>query len=65
LECAESVEKTKSGDTLEVDLTTGKVVNLSSGLTFTAKPYPEFMSELIKAGGLVNYTKNRFAERSK
>jgi 3-isopropylmalate/(R)-2-methylmalate dehydratase small subunit len=63
LECAECVEKTKTGDSLEVDLTTGKIVNLSNGLIFTGKPYPEFMSELIKAGGLVNYTKNRLAER--
>jgi 3-isopropylmalate/(R)-2-methylmalate dehydratase small subunit len=63
LECPECVEKTKTGDTLEVDLTTGKVVNLSNGLVFTAKPYPVFMSELIKSGGLINYTKNRLAER--
>jgi 3-isopropylmalate/(R)-2-methylmalate dehydratase small subunit len=61
LECTECVEKTKSGETLEVDLTTGKIVNLSNGLVFTAKPYPDFMSELIKAGGLINFTKNRLA----
>jgi 3-isopropylmalate/(R)-2-methylmalate dehydratase small subunit len=61
LECTECVAKTKAGDTLEVDLTTGKIVNLSNGLVFTAKPYPDFMSELIKAGGLINYTKNRLA----
>jgi 3-isopropylmalate/(R)-2-methylmalate dehydratase small subunit len=61
LECTECVEKTKAGDTLEVDLTSGKIVNLSNGLVFTAKPYPDFMSELIKAGGLINYTKNRLA----
>ena len=61
LECTECVEKTKAGDTLEVDLATGKIVNLSNGLVFTAKPYPDFMSELIKAGGLINYTKNRLA----
>jgi 3-isopropylmalate/(R)-2-methylmalate dehydratase small subunit len=63
LECPECVEKTKNGDTLEVDLATGKIVNLSSGQVFTAKPYPDFMSELIKAGGLVEYTKNRLAGR--
>ena len=61
LECVEGVEKTKAGDTLEVDLTAGKIVNLSNGLVFTAKPYPDFMSELIKVGGLVNYTKKRLA----
>jgi 3-isopropylmalate/(R)-2-methylmalate dehydratase small subunit len=63
LECAECVEKTKAGDTLEVDLTSGKIVNLSNGLAFTASPYPDFMSELINAGGLINYTKNRLEQR--
>jgi len=64
LECPECVEKTKKGDTLEVDLATGKIKNLSSGLVFTAKPYPDFMSELIKAGGLIEFTKNKLAQRS-
>lgn len=63
LECTECVEKTRAGDTLEVDLATGKIVNLSSGLVFTAKPYPDFMAELIKAGGLIDFTKNKLAER--
>jgi 3-isopropylmalate/(R)-2-methylmalate dehydratase small subunit len=63
LECEECVSNTQNGETLEVDLATGKIVNLTSGKVFTAKPYPDFMSELIKAGGLVEYTKNRLAER--
>ena len=63
LECTECVEKTKAGDTLKVDLATGKIVNLSNGLVFTAKPYPDFMAKLIKVGGLINFTKNRLAER--
>jgi 3-isopropylmalate/(R)-2-methylmalate dehydratase small subunit len=63
LECNECVDQTKDGDTLEVDLSTGKRVNLSSGRIFTAKPYPEFMSELINAGGLLEYTRKRLAER--
>jgi 3-isopropylmalate/(R)-2-methylmalate dehydratase small subunit len=62
LECAECVDKTEEGDTLEVDLSTGKVVNLTSNQAFTAKPYPQFMSELISAGGLVEYTKRRLAK---
>ena len=59
LECAEAVRNTKSGDELEVDLATGTIKNITSGRTFTAKPYPEFMSGLIAAGGLVEYTKAR------
>jgi 3-isopropylmalate/(R)-2-methylmalate dehydratase small subunit len=61
LECAEAVANTASGDILEVDLAKGKIKNLTKGKTFTAKPYPDFMSELISAGGLVEYTKKRLA----
>ncbi|MFC1992200.1 3-isopropylmalate dehydratase small subunit [Chloroflexota bacterium] len=63
LECEEAVDNTEAGDTLEVDLATGTIKNLTSGKTFAAKPYPDFMSELISAGGLIGYTKMRIAER--
>jgi 3-isopropylmalate/(R)-2-methylmalate dehydratase small subunit len=63
LESAEAVDNTGDGDILEVDLSSGKIKNLTKGKTFAAKPYPEFMSELINAGGLVEYTKKRLAER--
>ena len=61
LECAEAVDKTKAGDTLEVDLNTGKITNITRNLTFKAKPFPDFMLELIKAGGLIEYTKRKIA----
>ncbi len=61
LECAEAVDKTKAGDIVEVDLAQGKITNVTNGKTFTAKPYPDFMAELIAAGGLVAYTKKRLA----
>jgi 3-isopropylmalate/(R)-2-methylmalate dehydratase small subunit len=61
LECAEAVKNTKAGDVLEVDLAHGKIKNITNGKTFIAKPYPDFMSELISAGGLVKYTKKRLA----
>ncbi|PQP33297.1 3-isopropylmalate dehydratase small subunit, partial [Desulfobacteraceae bacterium SEEP-SAG9] len=47
LECSEAVDNTEAGDILEVDLSTGKIKNLTNGVTFTAKPYPDFMAELI------------------
>ena len=61
LECPEAVKNTNSGDILEVDLDKGKIKDVTSGKTFTAAPYPAFMSELIAAGGLVEYTKKRLA----
>jgi 3-isopropylmalate/(R)-2-methylmalate dehydratase small subunit len=62
LESAEAVDNTNDGDILEVDLTKGKITNLINGKVFTAKPYPEFMSELINAGGLIEYTKKRLVK---
>jgi 3-isopropylmalate/(R)-2-methylmalate dehydratase small subunit len=59
LESPEAVAKTDSNDILEIDLASGKIINMTKRLTFTAKPYPEFMSELIAAGGLVEYTRKR------
>ena len=64
LESPEAVANTDSGDILEVDLSKGKIKNITKGKVFTAKPYPDFMSELISAGGLIEYTKKRLARRT-
>lgn len=61
LECAEAASDIKPGDAVEVDLASGKITNVSSGKTFTAKPYPEFMMQIVNAGGLVEYTRKKLA----
>jgi 3-isopropylmalate/(R)-2-methylmalate dehydratase small subunit len=63
LECDQAVDETDAGDTLEVDLSNGKIKNLTRGSEFEAKAYPDFMAELIAAGGLVEYTKKRLESR--
>ncbi|MFC2001559.1 3-isopropylmalate dehydratase small subunit [Chloroflexota bacterium] len=63
LECEAAVDNSASGDILEVDLSRGEVRNLTNGKLFTAKPYPDFMAELISAGGLIEYTRKRLANR--
>ena len=63
LECEEAVDNIEPGDIVEVDLSSGKIKNLTNDREFTAKPYPEFMSELISAGGLIEHTKQRLAGR--
>ena len=62
LECQEAVANTEAGDILEVDLARGEMKNLTKGTEFTAKPYPDFMSGLVSAGGLIEYTKKRLAK---
>jgi 3-isopropylmalate/(R)-2-methylmalate dehydratase small subunit len=61
LECVEAVDRTGAGDLLEVDLSTGEIVNNTKGLTFKAEPFPEFMLELIESGGLIEYTRRKIA----
>ena len=61
LECEDAVDNADSGDVLEVELSTGEILNSSKGLTFRARPFPEFMLDLIEAGGLIEYTRRRIA----
>jgi 3-isopropylmalate/(R)-2-methylmalate dehydratase small subunit len=64
LECDEAVDNTETSDTLEADLASGRIENLTRGMEFMARPYPDFMAELISTGGLVEYTKKRLARRA-
>ncbi len=59
LECEEAPDKIEAGDLVEVELATGRIKNLTNGLTFTAKPYPDFMAGIISAGGLIEYTRKK------
>ena len=59
LECDEAAEQTDSGDILEVELASGEIRNLTKDKLFLAKPYPDFMLELISAGGLIEHTRRR------
>jgi 3-isopropylmalate/(R)-2-methylmalate dehydratase small subunit len=61
LESEDAPDGIKSGDILEVDLEKGIIKNITTGKQYYSKPYPEFMSELVKAGGLIEYTKRRVA----
>ena len=61
LESPEAVAGTETGDVLQIELETGAIKNVTKGKTFKARPYPEFMSQIIASGGLVEYTKKKFA----
>jgi len=58
LECSDAVNEIESGNILEIDITNGKIDNISQHKAFLAEPYPDFMTHIINAGGLINYTKN-------
>jgi len=64
LECPGAVAGTRQGDRLEVEPESGTIRNLTTGETYHAQPIPEFMLEIIRAGGLVPYTRRRLAGRA-
>lgn len=55
LECEEAALKIDEGDEVQVDLASGVIKNLTKDEAYKAQPFPEFMQQLIAAGGLMNY----------
>jgi 3-isopropylmalate/(R)-2-methylmalate dehydratase small subunit len=58
-----AVDAAASGDELEIDTDSGVIVNLTKGQTYQAAPLPEFIQGIIRAGGLVEYVRNRVSEQ--
>ena len=59
MECAEAAEEISAGDKVSVDFATGVITNETSGKTYQAAPFPEFINGLIQSGGLLNSLKAR------
>ena len=59
LECPEAVDGVNPGDQVSVDFQSGVIVNETTGRTFQAVPYPEFVNGIIEHGGLLRSLKAR------
>ena len=59
MECPEAVDAISAGDTVSVDFTTGLITDETTGKTYQAAPFPEFIDGIIKSGGLLNSLKDR------
>ncbi len=46
-------------DFLEIDLAQGKIKNLTQNKVYQSASFPEFMQKLVKAGGLMNWIRQR------
>ncbi len=53
LECDEAAKDIKDGDDVEVDFNSGIITNITTGRTYKAQPFPEFIQNIIKNGGLM------------
>ena len=50
-------EFAETGDLLRVDIANGTVMNLTSGNSLKGSPAPEFLLEMLRAGGLIPFLK--------
>ena len=49
------IDKISDNDELEIDLDNNAIVNLTSSEVFKIKPFPEIISKIVKAGGLLYF----------
>ena len=59
LECEEAAKDIKDGDTVSVNFDTGVITNDTTGKTYQAEPFPEFIQNIIAKGGLINSILNK------
>ena len=58
LECEEAAQAIEDGNEVEVDLDKGIIFDKTAGKTYETKPFPEFIQNIITAGGLVEAIKS-------
>ena len=62
LESAEAAREIAEGSQVEVSLESGLIRDLSTGREYQARPLPDFILQIVNAGGIVNFLKNHDIE---
>jgi 3-isopropylmalate/(R)-2-methylmalate dehydratase small subunit len=57
--CPEAAAAISDGDEVTVDVSSGTVVDETSGRSFKGEPLPGFVMEIVRAGGLIPYVRAR------
>lgn len=57
LECEKAADEINVNDEVSVDFDTGIITNHTSGKTYRAQPFPPFIQNIIKCGGLLKSLK--------
>ena len=63
LQSPQAAEAVEEGDELEVDLEEGVIRNFTKGDEYRAEPFPKFMNDLLRMGGLVPWVRKQLEER--
>lgn len=64
LECGDT-DRISEGDELEVDLEKGTIRNVTKKETYKSAPMPDFLIEIVRSGGLVEYTRKLVEKKGK
>ncbi len=54
----------KEGDIISIDMDSGEIINKTQNKTYKFVPIPEFMQELIEAGGLMEFAKKELEAKN-
>ena len=59
IESPEAAEEINEGDEVKVDFDTGIITDIPTGKPYQGQAFPEFLQNIINAGGLINYVNNK------
>ena len=57
LECEQAAEEINADDLVKVDFDTGVITDVTTGKTYKAQPFPPFIQNIIRCGGLLKSLK--------
>lgn len=57
LECPEASAEISDGDEVKIDFDTGIITDVTTGKTYSAQPFPDFIKDIISSNGLLNSLK--------
>ena len=59
LECPEAADGISEGDEVAIDFDTGVITDSTTGKTYQAQPFPDFIKDMIAKGGLMASIKEK------
>jgi 3-isopropylmalate/(R)-2-methylmalate dehydratase small subunit len=64
IESPEAAREAEEGDILEIDINQGVIRNVAKNKEYKIKPLPENLQAILKAGGLMEYAKEKIKNAS-
>ena len=55
----EKIDQINEGDSLEIDLGSGIIKNLSQNRIYKTQAFPKFLQEIVGEGGLMSWVKSK------